>query len=73
MFSDYGDVVTVSELAKMLKIGRNTAYKLVRSGAVKSVTIGRQIRIPKRNLIDFCNGSCYAESVAAISRCKEVK
>ena len=53
MFSDYNDVVTVDELAKMLKIGRNTAYELVRCGAIKSVRIGKNIRIRKEAIIDY--------------------
>ena len=53
MFSQYGDVVTVEELAKMLKVGRNTAYELVRSGAVPSIKIGRQIRVSKQTVIAY--------------------
>ena len=53
MFSNYPDVVTVEELAKMLKVGRNTAYELVRSGAVHSIKIGRQIRVAKRAVIEY--------------------
>ena len=53
MFRDYPDVLTVKQVCEMLNIGRNNAYELVRSGAIKSVTIGRQIRIPKDNVIHF--------------------
>ena len=37
----------VEELMPILGIGRNTAYELVRSGRLRSVRVGRQIRIPK--------------------------
>ena len=53
MFNNYNDVVTVGELAKMLKIGRNTAYELVRAGIVPSVKIGRQIRISKQAVLNY--------------------
>jgi len=53
MFSDFSDVVTVSELAEMLKIGRNTAYELIRCGAVHSIKVGRQIRISKQAVIEY--------------------
>ena len=53
VFSQYGDIVTVGELAKMLKIGRNTAYELVRSGQIPSVKIGRQIRVPKQAVVAY--------------------
>lgn len=39
-------VLTVDELAVYLKIGRNSAYNLVRSGQIHSIRIGRLIRVP---------------------------
>ena len=53
MFKDYPDILTVKQVCEMLNIGRNNAYELVRCGEIKSVTIGRQIRIPKDNVIRF--------------------
>lgn len=46
-------VFTVEQAAHALKIGKNTAYDLVRSGQIRSVRIGRQIRIPKSALMEF--------------------
>ena len=37
----------VEELMPILGIGRNTAYELIRSGQIRSIRIGRQIRIPR--------------------------
>jgi len=53
MIQQYGDVITVLELAKILPIGRNSAYDLVNSGQVKSVRVGNQIRIPTLSVIEF--------------------
>ena len=53
MFENYPDVVTVNGLAEMLKVGRNTAYELVRAGVIQSIKIGRQIRIPKQAIIEY--------------------
>jgi excisionase family DNA binding protein len=53
MFNDYKDVVTVEELAEMLKIGRNMAYELVRANIIKSIRVGRNIRIPKNEIIAY--------------------
>jgi len=53
MFKDYNDVVTVGELAEMLKIGRNTAYELVRAGLIPSIRVGRQIRVSKQAIIEY--------------------
>ena len=55
MFNDYPDILTVKQVSEMLNIGRNNAYELVRSGMIKGVTIGRQIRVPKDHVISFIN------------------
>lgn len=43
-----GDVLTISveEAARLLGIGRNTAYDLVREGRLPHLRFGRTIRIP---------------------------
>ena len=46
----------VDELMVVLDIGRNTAYTMLRSGLIRSVRIGRQIRIPRDALIEFLQG-----------------
>ena len=43
----------VEELMPILGIGRNTAYELVRSGQIRSIKIGRQIRVPRDAVIEF--------------------
>ena len=46
-------VLTVAEVAKLLGVGKNTAYDFIRSGAIKSVRVGRQIRVPKSAFLEF--------------------
>ena len=53
IFSDFSDILTVSELAQMLRIGRNNAYELVRAGIIPSIKIGRQIRISKQAVCEY--------------------
>ena len=43
----------VEDLMPILGIGRNTASELIRSGQIRSVRIGRQIRIPREALLEF--------------------
>ena len=43
----------VEDLMPILNIGRNTAYELVRSGKIRSIRIGRQLRIPKDAILDY--------------------
>jgi excisionase family DNA binding protein len=42
--------LSVLELARHLGISRHTAYMLVREGAVPSVRVGGQYRIPRAEL-----------------------
>ena len=53
MFNRYKDVLTVKELCEALNIGRNSAYALLRSGEIRSIRIGRSIKIPKTFLIEY--------------------
>lgn len=46
-------VLTVADVSKLLGIGKNTAYDLVRCGAIKSIRVGRQIRVSKVALLEF--------------------
>lgn len=48
-------VLRVEDLSRALGIGRNTAYELVRSGQIRSIRIGRQLRIPRDELQRFLN------------------
>lgn len=46
-------ILTVSDISEILGIGKNTAYDLVRSGAIKSFRAGRQIRVSKSALLEY--------------------
>ena len=56
LFTNYPDIVDVKTMAKMLRVGMNTAYMLVDTGAIASVRIGRMHRIPKKNIIGYVMG-----------------
>ena len=40
-------VVKVEDLMPILGIGRNMAYDLVRCGQIRSIRVGRKIRVPR--------------------------
>ena len=46
-------LITVPELAQVLRVGKNKAYELVNSGAIKGIKIGTQIKVPKRSVVEF--------------------
>ena len=47
------EVLTVEEVAQLLRVGRNLTYQLVRDGHIACVRIGRNIRITRAALDDF--------------------
>lgn len=50
---EFPAVLKVEDLMDILEIGRNSAYDLVRSGRIKSIRIGRKIRITRDALAAF--------------------
>ena len=46
-------VLTVSQVARALNLGRDTTYDLVRSGHIRSVRVGHQYRVPKAALMEY--------------------
>lgn len=46
MLQEYPEVITVEELLEILSIGRNSAYRLLKTGEIKSIKIGHTYRIP---------------------------
>ena len=43
-------MIKVSELAKMLSVTRQTIYNKVKDGSIKSIKIGKAIRIPEEEV-----------------------
>jgi excisionase family DNA binding protein len=52
-FEEYPDILTVKQLCEMLNIGKNLAYDLLGSGAIKSIKIGAIYRVPKVWVLDY--------------------
>lgn len=53
IFNEYGDIVSVDDVTKMLHIGRTAVYTLLQNGSIRSVKVGRKYIIPKQSVIDF--------------------
>lgn len=47
---------SVDELARVLEIGRNQAYAAVRSGQIRSIRLGKRIRIPTAAIVQLLEG-----------------
>jgi excisionase family DNA binding protein len=54
--NDSHETLKVGEVAAILRCGKNQAYELIRDGRLRSVRIGRAIRVPREALEDFKAG-----------------
>lgn len=50
MLKNYKDIISVEELCEILSIGKNTAYRLLKSGEIKAIRIGKVYKIPKESV-----------------------
>ena len=53
MFESYDDILTIEEVAELLRIGMTQAYQIVRSGSLKGYKEGKDWKIPKQALINY--------------------
>jgi excisionase family DNA binding protein len=49
-------VVTVDEMAKITRLGRKTAYKVVNDGTIRSVRAGNRILVPTSAIREYLDG-----------------
>lgn len=59
MLEQFPDILTVKDLQDILSVGRSKAYAILHSGKLQYITIGRQIRIPKKYLLDYLRELSY--------------
>ncbi|MDE6579200.1 MAG: helix-turn-helix domain-containing protein [Ruminiclostridium sp.] len=58
-FHSYPEALTVKETAEILRVCTKTIYKIINSGELPAVKIGREMRIAKSNIIDYLRqGNC---------------
>ena len=53
VFKEYPDVMDVKQVSKLLGVSTKTVYRLLREGAMDSLKIGREFRIPKVNVMKY--------------------
>lgn len=49
--------LTVAEVAALMRVSRMTVYRLVHSGELASVRVGRSFRVPERAVHDYLHGA----------------
>ena len=50
---EYPDVLTTKDLQSILGISGKTVFRLLHSGQIKSIKVGRNFRIPKIYLLQY--------------------
>lgn len=51
------EVVTVSEVAAMLRVSRATVYRLLHAGALPGMRVGRSLRVTRRAVDSYLRDS----------------
>lgn len=59
MFEEYGDILTVDEVAEILEVGKNSAYEIFRSGDMKCFMLKGKWKISKQALIEYIQKLSY--------------
>jgi len=63
MFADYPDVIGTKTLCQMLdQVSQKLGYRLINSGAVKSIQIGREHKTLKLWIIEYLAGETFSIS-----------
>ena len=53
LFEQYPDLMTVKQMQELLQIKRTKAYEVLRTKTIRSVRIGKGIKILKTDVIKF--------------------
>lgn len=55
IFTEYADILTTSDIIKMLNISKKMAHKLLYANEIKCVLSGPVFYIPKKSVIAYLN------------------
>ena len=59
------EIFKVEDVARYLKIGKNSAYELSHKGMIRSIRIGKNIRVPKWCVMEYLQTQadlCYTNA-----------
>lgn len=51
--NELADMLTTKEVAAYLRVSLQQAQRMLRTGEIRSIRVGREYRIPKRFLAEF--------------------
>ena len=56
---DKGIFLTVAEVAEIMRVSKMTIYRLVHSGELPAVRVGRSFRVHEKAVNDYLDSSFY--------------
>ena len=51
--------LTIYEIAVMMRVSKMTAYRLIHSGELEAIRVGRSYRVPEQAVISYMRGAAY--------------
>lgn len=59
MAQDNGTFLTVAEVAEIMRVSKMTVYRLVHSGELPAVRVGRSFRVPEKAVNEYLDASYF--------------
>ena len=53
VFKEYPDVLNAKQLSALLGVSKKVVYRLLNTGTIVSLKVGREFRIPKVNVMRY--------------------
>ena len=53
VLKEYPDIMDIGTMCKALRISEKTGYKLIKSGQITALKVGRAYRIPKMHVLTY--------------------
>jgi excisionase family DNA binding protein len=53
------EFLTVAEVASMMRVSKMTVYRLVHSGELPAVRVGKSFRVPEKAVHDYLENAYY--------------
>lgn len=58
MFDQYDDILSTDEACEVLKVGKNSLYRMLCNGEIKAMRCGRVWKIPRAAITEYVLRSC---------------
>jgi excisionase family DNA binding protein len=53
--------LTVAEVASIMRVSKMTVYRLVKTGELEAIRVGRSFRVPERDVLRYVRSAVTAQ------------